>query len=71
MLMICMLKKRLGDIHLIFNDVKEGSGAYGYGMATVMATVMATDMVMEINMDILKFRVFYENNNLKNNINEL
>ena len=24
-------KKRLGDIHLVFNDVKEGSGAYGYG----------------------------------------
>ena len=25
------VKERLGDIHLIFNDVKEGSGAYGYG----------------------------------------
>ena len=24
-------KQRLGDLHLIFNDVKEGSGAYGYG----------------------------------------
>ena len=24
-------KERLGDLHLIFNDVKEGSGAYGYG----------------------------------------
>ena len=24
-------KERLGEIHLVFNDVKEGSGAYGYG----------------------------------------
>jgi capsular exopolysaccharide synthesis family protein len=24
-------KDRLGDIHLVFNDIKEGSGAYGYG----------------------------------------
>jgi capsular exopolysaccharide synthesis family protein len=24
-------KERLGDLHLVFNDVKEGSGAYGYG----------------------------------------
>ena len=24
-------KDRLGDLHLVFNDVKEGSGAYGYG----------------------------------------
>jgi capsular exopolysaccharide synthesis family protein len=24
-------KKRLGNLHLIFNDVKEGDGAYGYG----------------------------------------
>ena len=25
------LKSRVGDIQLVFNDVKEGSGAYGYG----------------------------------------
>lgn len=25
-------KNRLGDLHLVFNDVKEGSGAYGYGV---------------------------------------
>jgi hypothetical protein len=24
-------KERLGDLHLVFNDIKEGSGAYGYG----------------------------------------
>lgn len=24
-------KERLGDLHIIFNDVKEGTGAYGYG----------------------------------------
>ena len=24
-------KDRLGDLHIVFNDVKEGSGAYGYG----------------------------------------
>ncbi len=24
-------KERLGDLHIVFNDVKEGSGAYGYG----------------------------------------
>ena len=24
-------KDRLGNLHLVFNDVKEGSGAYGYG----------------------------------------
>jgi capsular exopolysaccharide synthesis family protein len=24
-------KERLGDLHLVFNDVKEGSGAYAYG----------------------------------------
>jgi Mrp family chromosome partitioning ATPase len=23
-------KDRLGDLHIVFNDVKEGSGAYGY-----------------------------------------
>ena len=22
---------RLGDLHIVLNDVKEGSGAYGYG----------------------------------------
>ena len=26
------VKNRLGDLHLVFNDVKEGSGAYGYGV---------------------------------------
>ena len=25
------IKERLGDLHIIFNDVKEGSGAYAYG----------------------------------------
>ena len=25
------VKDRLGDLHIVFNDVKEGSGAYGYG----------------------------------------
>ena len=24
-------KDRLGDLHLVFNDIKDGSGAYGYG----------------------------------------
>ena len=24
-------KDRLGDLHLVFNDIKEGSGAIGYG----------------------------------------
>tara|TARA_B100001758_G_C18416864_1_gene620792 strand:+ start:4268 stop:6607 length:2340 start_codon:yes stop_codon:yes gene_type:complete len=24
-------RNRLGDLHLVFNDIKEGSGAYGYG----------------------------------------
>ena len=24
-------KDRLGDLHLVFNDIKEGSGAFGYG----------------------------------------
>ena len=25
------VKNRVGDLQLVFNDVKEGSGAYGYG----------------------------------------
>ena len=25
------IKERLGDLHIVFNDVKEGSGAYAYG----------------------------------------
>jgi len=25
------IKERLGNLHIIFNDVKQGSGAYAYG----------------------------------------